>query len=134
MSSTQLEFNVDGDNLTAPLSFEDIRAVSLVTHDYAASDTDGGDVKLKKGFFFKGTASGTYECITLYQWKRGVEAYTGTVSNPITDGQRNLILQAIKADGKSENIYIVDGQWTDTPIIFIEKTSAASTAINIGLY
>ena len=99
MSSTQLDFNVNGENLTAPLAFEDIRLIDL-SDDYAASDSSGSDVRLTKGFFFKSETSGLFNAITLYQWKKGLAAYTGTISNPISDVQRNSVLQFIRDNGE----------------------------------
>ena len=133
MSSTQLEFNVNGENLTAPLAFEDIRLIDL-SADYAASDSAGSDVRLTKGFFFKSETAGLFNAITLYQWKRGLAAYTGTISDPITDVQRNSVLQFIRDNGDKVNLYIAAYQWVDTPVVFLESDNAASVIVNIGIY
>ena len=133
MSSTQLEFNVNGENITAPLAFEDIRLIDL-SSDYAASDSPGSEVRLKKGFFFKGNTAGKYRAITLYQWKKGLDAYTGTVSDPISDAQRNLVLQSIVAANNYVDLYLAAYQFSDCPVVFLERTGAASTVVNIGIY
>ena len=133
MSSTKLEFSVNGNDFQAPLAFQDIRNVTL-TADYAASDATGSEIKLNKGFFFKGTVAGTYRGITLYQWTKRLSLTTTVYSDPISDVQRNSILQEIVANGKYVDVYLAAYQWSDTSFVFLEKTGAASTKINIGLY
>ena len=133
MSSTQLEFNVNGENLTAPLAFEDIRLIDLSV-DYAASDSANSEVRLRKGFFFKGGTAGRYRAITLYQWRKQLAKTNVTMSDPITDTQRNSVLQEIVAADNYVDIYLAAYQWVDTPVVFLERTGAASTIVNIGLY
>ena len=131
---TQLQSSVFGENIDAPLFFEDIRNVSLAANDYAASDAKDSEVRLNRGFFFKGTAAGTYRAITLYQFNKQLKTTTTTFSAKITNAQRNLILQEIVAAGNYVDLYLAAHQWSDTMVVFLEKTGSASNTINIGLF
>lgn len=133
MPTTKLGFGVLGEDLAAPLAFEDIRNVTL-TVDYAASDAALSEVKLNRGFFFKGITAGTYRAITLYQFNKQLKATNTVYGVRISDVQRNTILQEIVAAGNYVDLYLAAYQWSDSPVVFLERTGAASTSINIGLY
>ena len=133
MSSTQLEFNVNGENLTAPLAFEDIRLIDL-SEDYAASDSAGSEIKLKKGFFFKSETAGKFRAITLYQFRKALLAWPAPVAAKIPDSTRNDILQSIVAAGDYVDVYLAAYQWVDCPVVFLEQGGSASNIVNIGIY
>ena len=133
MSSTKLEFGVFGEDFSAPVAFGDIRNVTL-TADYAASDAALSEVKLERGFFFKGATAGTYRAITLYQFNKQLKATNTVYGVRISDVQRNTILQEIVAAGNYVDLYLQGYQLVESPVVFLERTGAASTSINIGLY
>ena len=89
---------------------------------------------LFRSFFFKGTTAGTYRAITLYQFNKQLKNTNTVYSAKITDVQRNTILQEIVAAGNYVDLYLQGYQWVDSPVVFLERTGAASTSINIGLY
>lgn len=124
MGTTKLEFVVDGQNLNAPLAFSDIEYASLSGNDYAVSGS-----RLRKGVFFKSNTSGSFMVITLAEYRRrGGEDYDDNA--PPTTGQRNTILRACT----KQTVYLAAYQWVDVPVVFIDKSSAASNNLNIGLY
>ena len=133
MPTTKLEFGVFGENFNAPLAFEDIRNVTL-TADYAASDAPLSEVRLNRGFFFKGNVAGTYRAITLYQFNKQLRNTNTVYGEKITDVQRNTILQEIVAAGNYVDVYLAAYQWVDCPCVFLERQGVASVSINIGLY
>ena len=123
--------------LPAPLQFRDVKRVSLATHDYAASST--GKVRLDRGFNLKGDTAGDYTVITLAQFRRKLLSMTSGVTvadaKKPTDTERNAILIAIRDDADEGKIPIrlEAGKWNLTPLVFIEKTGAPDTSVNIGI-
>ena len=123
--------------LPAPLQFRDQIKATLSTHDYAASST--GKVRLDRGFNIKGDTAGEYVVITLAQFRRKLLSMTSGVTvadaKKPSDVERNNILVAIRddADEGKQSIYLLAGQWNDTPLVFVEKTGIPDTTIDVGI-
>ena len=123
--------------LPAPLQFRDVKRVSLATHDYAASST--GKVRLDRGFNLMGDTAGDYTVITLAQFRRKLLSMTSGVTvadaKKPSDVERNNILVAIRddADEGKQSVYLLAGQWNDTPLVFVEKTGIPDTTIDVGI-
>jgi len=123
--------------LPAPLQFRDQIKATLSTHDYAASST--GKVRLDRGFNIKGDTAGEYVVITLAQFRRKLLSMTSGVTvadaKKPSDVERNAILVAIRddADEGKQSIYLLAGQWNDTPLVFVEKTGIPDTTIDVGI-
>jgi hypothetical protein len=115
-----LAFSVEGKDMDQPLSFYDITGVTL-SSDYV-------NLAKGKGFFFKGDTAGAYTAITLTQY-----FLAGGSSND-DDTARDAIITAIESAGDTVDMLVAAYQWSDTPIVKLESTSAPSTAINIGHY
>ena len=134
---TQLTMRVEDLILPAPLQFQDQKRISLAVNDYAASST--GLPRLDRGFNIKGNAAGEYEVITLAQFRRKLFDKSSGVAvadgKKITDTERNLLLQSIKADGTvaSRLIQLAASQWCSVPLVFVERTGAADITIDIGI-
>lgn len=132
---TQLTMRVEDLILPAPLQFQDQKRVNIAL-DYAASST--GLPRLDRGFNIKGDTAGEYEVITLAQFRRALfnKSYGVAIADPfkITNGERNLLLQAIRddADEGKITIQLAANQWNDTPLVFVEGVGAADTTIDIG--
>jgi hypothetical protein len=121
--------------LPAPLQFQDIKRISLSQNDYAASSD--GLPRLDRGFNIKGDSGGEYQVITLAQFRRALfnKSYGVTLGNPprVSESERNDLLQAISADEGKVTIQLAANQWCDTPLVFVEKTGAIDTTIDIGI-
>ena len=123
--------------LPAPLQFRDQIKATLSTHDYAASST--GKVRLDRGFNIKGDTAGEYVVITLAQFRRKLLSMTSGVTvadaKKPSDVERNAILIAIRddADEGKQSVYLLAGQWNDTPLVFVEKTAIPDQTIDIGV-
>jgi len=121
--------------LPAPLTFQDVKRVSLATNDYAASST--GLPRLGRGFCLKGDTAGDYQVITLAQFERQLAKREVAIADPfkISDSERNDLLQAIAADPDEGKISIrlEAGQWSDVVVVFLEKTNIPDSTVDIGI-
>jgi len=106
----------------APLIYGDIIDYTL-SSDFVA--TAG---QLDKGIFFKGDAEGTYTVLTWAQYQK----YGGDISN--SAAERLAAIVAAVSDSAEIELFLLKGQWSDTPVVRIDSTNAASTALNFGLY
>ena len=123
--------------LPAPLQFQDQVRVNIAAQDYAASST--GLPRLDRGFSIKGDTAGGYNVITLAQFRRKLfdknSGVTVADSLNITDAERNSLLQSIRDDADEGKVplQLAAYQWNDAPLVFVDKTGAADTTIDIGL-
>jgi len=125
------------EDLVLPVSyaFQDEIQVSLTTNDYAASSE--GLPRLDRGFFIKSPVAGTFQVITLRQFRKALfnKSYGITLANPlhISNSERNDILQAITADEGKRTIRLAADQYNAEHLVFVEKTGAASNTIYVGI-
>jgi len=131
MPNTKLTASVGELDLNAPIFFEDIISFTLVDPgtDYYMPNT-----RHMHGVYLRSATTGTFNCVTLHQYMdNGGYQYRAQSGGPSTAEKEAVVAAAISA---SDNVtlQLQAGQWSDTPIAWIDATGAADTAINVGLY
>jgi hypothetical protein len=124
--------------LPVPDSFQDEFQHAFGANDYAASST--GLPRLDRGFYFKSPTAGTFQVITLRKFRQKLFDKGGANPCPaisdtkkISDGERNDILQAITADGNKETIRLGADEYNSVPLVFVDRSNAASSTIYVGV-
>ena len=117
--------------IPGPGVIQDTREVSLTGNDYAASST--GLPRLDRGFYLKSDTAGEFDVITLAQFRQKLfDKSSGvTLSDPmkIGNGERNTLLRDIT----KRTIFVNAGEWNEVPLVFVDRSNAASNQIYIGL-
>lgn len=124
--------------LPVPYVFQDEKQHVFGVNDYAASST--GLPRLDRGFYFKSPTAGTFDVITLRKFRQKLFDKGGANPCPaivdtkkISNSERNDILQAITADGNKETIRLAADQYCAEPLVFVDRSNAASGTIYVGL-
>ena len=129
--STKLTASVGELDVNVPVIFYDIVGFTLVD---PGTDYYMPNSAHLHGVFFKADTAGTFTCVTLHQYmENGGDVYRAQSGGPSTAEKEAVVAAAVSA-GDTVSLYLAAGQWTDCPIAFVDATSAASTALNIGLY
>ena len=131
MPSTKLTFSCGDLDLNVPLQFEDIISFTLVDPgtDYYMPNT-----RHLHGFYLRSATQGTFTCVTLNQYmENGGDAYRAQSGGPSTAEKLVVVAAAVSA-GDTVTLQLEAGQWSDSPLAFVDATNAADTAINVGLY
>ena len=129
MGSTKLTASIGSEDKNVPLMFQDIQAFTLIN---PGTDYYVDHAKHNYGVFFRSATTGTFNVLTLYQ-------YLANGGDSLAPGQPtqvavNAIIAAAVAASKNVTLQLQAGQWSDTPICWIDATGAADTALNIGIY
>jgi len=109
--------------------FEDIVAFTLVD---PGTDYYVPNERHMHGFMFRSATTGTFNVLTLHQFQTngGDALRVGTPTQTVV----NAAIDVAVAASKNTTIQLLAGQWTDTPIAWVDATNAADLAINVGLY
>ena len=131
MPSTKLTGSIGELDLNAPIFFEDIIDFTLVN---PGTDYYMPNSRHLHGVYFRSARAGTFTCVTLFQYMdNGGDVYRAQSNGPSTAEKEAVVAAAISA-GDTVTLQLEAGQWSDTAIAFIDATSAADTALNVGLY
>ena len=129
MPSTKLTASVGEKDHNVPLMFQDIEDFTLVN---PGTDFYVNNEKHIHGVFFRSATTGTFNVLTLNQYLEN-GGLANELSNP-TQSELNALIAAAVAAGKNMTMQLAGNQWSDTPVVWIDATNAADTALNIGIY
>jgi hypothetical protein len=129
--STKLTFSAGEIDHNVPLAFSDIIDFTLI---HPGTDYSMPNSRHMHGVFFRSQTAGTFNVITLNAYmNNGGAAYRAQSGGPST-AEKAAVIAAVNTASENITIQLLAGQWTDTPIAWIDATNAADLVLNIGLY